>query len=114
MSNVILRDISGQPIRPHALFLYAAAMASSTYLYWGRVVAIKGTSITFQGIERWGGRNGPQLRERLSSMQSPEKVIVLSWSHPMPPNIRSLLDPIGEHAAALGETYVPTSAGIAT
>lgn len=109
MSQRRVHDITGAEIVPHCLIVYAAAMGSSTYLYWGRVTAIKPNGgITFQGIERWGGVNGPILRERLTTMHSPEKTVVIPWSRQMPEHVRRLLDPNGEHAAALGQV-APTS-----
>ena len=74
-------------------------------MQWGRVEEIKPNGgICFQGIERWGGVNGPRLRERLTTMHSPDKTVVISWSHSIPANIRQLLDPQGEHAAALSQS----------
>lgn len=102
------RDITGTAITPHCLIVYAAAMGSSTYLFWGRVTAVKlEGAITFQGIERWGG--GPRLRERLTALHSPEKVVVIPWSRTIPDNVRRLLDPTGEHATALGQAPPPST-----
>lgn len=105
-------DVTGDEITPHCLIVYAAALGSSTYLYWGRVTAVKPNgSLTFQGIERWGGVNGPILRERLTSMHSPEKTVVIPWSRTLPEHVRRLLDPTGEHAAALGQVAPPPTTG---
>ena len=111
-------DICGQPILPHSLFLYSASQASSNYLFWGRVVRTSGQSVTFQGIDNWhweDGRLTPRPRPKLTTMSSPEKIIVLPWSHPVPPNIRHLLDPAGDHARALALTQDHgTATGIAS
>ncbi len=112
MSQARIRDITGAEIVPNSLIVYAAAMGSSTYLYWGRVTAVKPSgAITFQGIERWGGVNGPILRDRLTTMHSPEKTVVISWSRSIPDHVRRLLDPNGEYAAALGQVAPPPTTG---
>lgn len=108
MSKPHPTDITGTPIVPHALFVYATSLSSTVYMQWGRVEEIKPNGgVCFRGIERWGRSGAPELRERLTTMHSPEKTVVISWSHTIPDNIRRLLDPEGVHAAALDQ--VPPS-----
>ena len=106
-------DVTGAPIVPHCLFVYAASIGSSVRLYWGRVekVSSKGT-ISFQGIERWGRNGQKELRDRLTSLHSPENVVVISWSQPLPGDIRQLLDPDGVHAAALNQPPPRATGGL--
>lgn len=102
MTTQPVHDITGAEIRPGCLILYAAVSASSSYLYWGRVTGVKpGGTITFQGLDRWG--TPKLLRDRLSTLHSPDKVVVLSWSRPIPDDIRRALDPEGKFAASLNQ-----------
>ena len=110
MSQSKIHDITGAEIVPNSLIVYATALGSSTYLYWGRVTAVKPSgAITFQGIKGWGRVNGPRLRDSLTTLHSPKKTVVIPWSRPIPDHVRRLLDPNGEYAAALGQVVPPST-----
>jgi hypothetical protein len=110
--NYPLRDVMGTQIVPHCLIVYALSFGSSVRLHWGRVerTTSKG-AVTFQTYERWG--TPPKLRDRLTTLHSPENTIVVPWSQAVPDVVRRVLDPEGEHARALNqEPPPPTTGGI--
>lgn len=98
-------DITGAPITPHCLFLYSAEYGGSTRLSWGRVEKIspKG-DVVFQGVRPFSYPPGSfRFRDKLSTLYSTDKIVVIPWNRKLPDGIRQALDPDGAHAASLGQ-----------
>ena len=103
-----MTDIAGNEIREGSLIVYATSVGDSPALLWGRVVRTKPVSgrvhstsvenrITIQGLDRWWAPASMQLRDRLTTLSYPSRIVVISWAGPIPQEIRRLLDPDGSY-----------------
>lgn len=110
-SNEIV-DIAGIPITPGCLLLYAIRNGSSPTLMWGKVKRTKiippvpnthwianQYKITIQAIDRASTYDevtrtytfGWNLRSGLTTLQYPERTVVVPWENRLPDHVRRLL-----------------------
>ena len=90
-------DFAGVQLHPGDLIVYAIHVNSSPRLKWGRVVntTLQG-GIKFQGIDvgyHTAVTGASVLRDKLSHLQSGDKVLRMSWLGTVPIDVRRLLDP---------------------